>query len=197
MSVMQWVGKNLSLGGLVTNGSWLTGLAVEGTCKGIGAAAELIGGDASDTAKQIKSFCYEAGETLGAGLTKGGEFVGDLTNKGVELVGKGTGAVAGMAAEALGCEKETVKTVTMVANVAGRAAVGLAAGVVVADLAVAASAISGTAGAAATTSGLAAVGGGSMAAGQVVTQTVAAAGALSGAVSQSEPEQTDPVNAQK
>lgn len=184
-----WLAKNLSLGGLVSNIGAGIGTVTSAVASGIGSVASYCTNDKSQQ-KYLKDTCDSAGSTIDESLTKGSGVVGDFINDAINTVGDIVGSVSASAAQSLGATKENVDLTRKVGKVVGAASVGLAAGVGIANAAVAASAAAGTAGAAATTSGLAALGGGSVAAGgggmavgQAITQGIIAAGTASGLAS--------------
>lgn len=151
MSVLKWVAKNLSLGGLVQNAG-----------SAFGAGLRLIG--AETAAKGVVGSTAVAGEVINATVRKAADVTG--------------GAVAG-AAEAMGASNENVERARKAGKFVGAVAVGVAGGSLVDAALIGSLAASGTAGAAAFTSGTAALGGGSMAVGQVVAETVTAVSAVS------------------
>ena len=166
---MKWIGKNLSLGGLVRHAGNGLGTVTNVAVQGVGAVASLASDDPK-TKQRIKDTCSYVGKKLDSNITEGSAFAG----KGI--------------AKLLGASEENVKLAQKVGTVVGAVSIGVVAGGGVADAAIAIGAASGTAGAAATTSGLAALGGGSiaaggggMAAGQAVANGIVAAGGVSGA----------------
>jgi len=184
---MQWIGKNLSLGGLVRHAGSGIGTVTKLTVQGAGAAASLLADDPA-TKQKIKSTCASAGASLDTALTKGSAVAGDGINYGVQKASVAVGHASGGVAKLMGASEENVLMAQKVGTVVGAVAVGVVAGAGVADAAVALGAAAGTAGGAATTSGLAALGGGSiaaggggMAAGHAVMQGIVAAGGVSGA----------------
>ena len=186
---MQWIGRNLSMGGLVRNISCMFGNVAKHSLNGVGTAASLLT-DKPDSKQRIKDVCSMTGNSLDSALKKGGTVAGDGINKGVQLVSSACGATVGGIARKAGASDENVDLAKKVGTIAGAVGVGVVAGAGIVDMAVALGAAAGTAGAAATTSGLAtlgggsiAVGGGGIAVGQAVTQGIVAAGGVSGAAS--------------
>ncbi len=184
---MEWIGKNLSLGGLVRNVGSGLGTVTKYAVNGAEAAATLIANDPA-TKKKIHDTCTNAGNTVDSALTKGSSAVGAGINKGVQVASVAVGRASGGVAKILGASEENVALAQKLGTVAGAVTVGVIVGAGVADAAVALGAAVGTAGGAATTSGVAALGGGSvaaggggMAAGHAVMQGMAAAGGVSGA----------------
>lgn len=197
MSAGKWIARNLSLGGIIKNVGGGAGTIANLGFRAIGAAAESVAGVAGkQDAKAIGDAIRSAGEFTDTALTKTGEGVGFLANKATEYAGKAGAEVAGFSAELANADPSTIATARKVGTFIGAAAVGMVAGLSVADAAVALAAAPGTAGAAATTSGLAALGGGSiatggggMAVGQAVTQGIVAASSVSGAIGSANPEE--------
>lgn len=186
---MQWIGRNLSLGGIVRNAGSGLGKVSKYTAQGAGAAASLLT-DNPETKRRIKNACASAGGSMDAVITKSSSAAGQGINYGVQKLSEGVGHASGATAKLMGASEDNVLLAKKVGTVAGAVVVGVVAGVGVADAAVALGAAAGTAGGAATTSGLAALGGGSiaaggggMAAGQAVAQSIVAAGGVSGAAS--------------
>ena len=184
---MKWIGKNLSLGGLVRHAGNGLGTVTNVAVQGVGAVASLASDDPK-TKQRIKDTCSYVGKQLDSSLTEGSAFAGKGIDYGVQKASVGIGHVSGGTAKLLGASEENVKLAQKVGTVVGAVSIGVVAGGGVADAAIAIGAASGTAGAAATTSGLAALGGGSiaaggggMAAGQAVVNGIVAAGGVSGA----------------
>lgn len=184
---MQWIGKNLSLGGLIRHAGSGIGTVTNLALQGAGAVAKRFTGDPA-TKQKIKSACATVGNSIDSALTKGGAVAGDGINCGIQVFSRATGHASGAAAKLMGASEENVALAQKVGTVVGAVAVGVVAGAGVADAAVALGAAAGTAGGAATTSGLAALGGGSiaaggggMAAGHAIMQGIVAAGGVSGA----------------
>lgn len=178
----EWVGRNLSLGGLVRHTGKAVGVAARVTINGAGAAAGYCVKEPETRAK-IRNACAATGDTVDNAFSKGAAAVGNGVNTGIQAASRGAGKGGAFIAERCGASPENVALTENVCRVAGALVVGAVAGMGVADGLVALGAVAGTAGAAAATSGLAAVGGGSMAVGQVVVQGIAAAGAATGAAS--------------
>ena len=184
--VMQWVGKNLSLGGLIRHSASAVGTVTNYAVQGVGyAASHLI--DDLEKRKSIQDSCQGAGKAIDSGLTKGGAALGSGVNKTVQVASQAVGHASGGVAKMMGASDDGIAQAQKIGTVVGAVGVGLVAGLGVADAAVALAAVSGTAGAAATTSGLAALGGGSiaaggggMAAGLTVAHGIVAGGAVSG-----------------
>ena len=183
--VLNWIGKNLSMGGIVGNAIKLVGKATKYIISGIGHAISMFY-DAENEKNKIKNDFNYAGDITDRGFSITGSMLGFTINKGIELTGKGAGGVAGTVARVSGASEETIVKTEQIANIVATVAVGAVAGMGIAGAAVAASAAAGTAGAAATTSGLAALGGGSiaaggggMAAGQAIVNGIVAASSAS------------------
>ena len=184
---MKWIGKNLSLGGLVRHAGNGLGTVTNITAQGVGMVAGLCTDDPK-TKKNIKDTCSNIGKALDSGITKGSAVAGQGVDYGVQKASVGIGYASGGAAKLMGASEENVILAKKVGTVVGAVGIGVVAGGGVADAAIAIGAASGTAGAAATTSGLAALGGGSiaaggggMAAGQAVVNAIVATGGVSGA----------------
>lgn len=190
---MQWVSKNLSLGGLVRNSASAVGTVTNLTVLGVGYAASQL---TKDLAKReaIQASSRSMGTAIDTGLTKGGAAVGNGVNVVVQVASRAVGHASGNVAKGMGASESGVAQAQRIGNVVGAVAVGLVAGLGVADAAVALAAISGTVGAAATSSGLAtlgggalAAGGGGMAAGLTIAHGIAIGGAASGAATAEAP----------
>jgi hypothetical protein len=190
MSAWQWISENLSLGGLIKHSGSAAGTVVSLGLHGLGSVAE-VAADAAGIreAKTIGNTIKATGQIADIALTKTGEAAGFVANKATEYAGMAGGGLAGLGAEALGANQETIQIAKTVGTVVGSAAVGTVAGMSIAQTAVALLAAPGTVGAAATSSGLATLGGGSiaaggggMAAGEVVVQGIVAIGSASGVV---------------
>lgn len=186
---LQWIAKNLSLGGLVSNAGSGIGSVTKAAAKGVGATAGLLIQN-QEKKQSFKDACDSAGQSMDGAVTDFGAAVGGGINYGMQKVGEVSGSVSGSVAKRMGASDENVIIAQKIGAIVGTAAVGMAAGTGIADAAVAASAATGTAGAAATASGLAAIGGGSiaaggggMAAGQAVVSGIVTAGTVSGAAS--------------
>lgn len=184
---MNWIGKNLSLGGLVRHAGNGLGTVTNVTAQSAGFVASLFADD-PNTKQSIKNACSTIGKTLDSGITKGSAVAGQGIDYGVQKTSAGIGYASGEAAKLMGASEENVLVAKKVGTVLGAVTVGVVAGGGIADAAIAIGAASGTAGAAATTSGLAALGGGAisaggggMAAGQAVVNGIVAAGGVSGA----------------
>lgn len=184
-----WISKNLSLGGIVSNIGSGIGSASSLVANGIGSAAGIFTTD-EKTKKYLQESCDGAGSAIDNGLKRGSATVGDFINFAVNTFGDAVGNVSANAAETFGASNENVEMTRNVGKVVGAAAVGLVAGAGIANVATAVGAAAGTSGAAATSSGLAALGGGSIAAGgggmavgQAVTQGIIAASTASGLAS--------------
>ena len=183
----EWIGRNLSLGGLVRNAGSGLGTLTKVAVRTAGAAATLVASDPA-TKKKIQDTCANAGNTVDSALTKGSSAAGAGINRGVQVASVAVGRASGGVARMLGASEENVALAQKVGTVAGAVTVGVIVGAGIADAAVALGAAVGTAGGAATTSGVAALGGGSvaaggggMAAGHAVMQGMSAAGGVSGA----------------
>ncbi|WP_075383815.1 hypothetical protein [Acinetobacter pittii] len=184
---MKWIGRNLSLGGLVRHAGNGLGTVTNVTVQGVGMVASALSDDPK-TKKSIKDACSNVGKTLDSSITKGSAVAGQGIDYGVQKASVGIGYASGGAAKLLGASEENVILAKKVGTVVGAVSIGVIAGGGVADAAIAIGAASGTAGAAATTSGLAALGGGSIAAGgggmavgQAVVNAIVATGGVSGA----------------
>lgn len=184
---MQWIGKNISLGGLVRHAGSGVGTVAKLTAQGAGAAASLLSNDPT-TKRKIRSACASAGASTDGVLTNGSAVAGDGINYGVQKASVVVGYASGGVAKLMGASQENVLLAQKVGTILGAVAVGVVAGAGVANAAIALGGAAGTAGAAATTSGLAALGGGSiaaggggMAAGHAVMQGIVVAGGVSGA----------------
>jgi hypothetical protein len=194
---LEWIGKNLSLGGLVRNAGSALGKTSKFTARVAGVTAAVTVKHPA-TKQKVKLGCMHAGTSLDKACTTTGAVIGNGIDLGVRKIGSAAGNISGHIAEAAGASEENVQLARKVGTVIGVVAVGAAVGTGVADAAVAIAATAGTAGAAATTSGLAALGGGSlaaggggMAAGQAIVQGIVAAGAASGAATISENQSAD------
>jgi hypothetical protein len=184
---LQWIGKNLSLGGLVRHTGSGLGTLTNMTAKGVGAVASHIATDPG-TKQRIKITCLNVGKSVDSALTTGGAAAGDGINYGVRKVSEAAGHASGGIAKQMGASDENVLLAQKLGTVGGAVMVGMVVGAGVADVAVALGAAAGTAGAAATTSGFASLGGGAIAAGgggmalgHTIAEGIAAAGGLSGA----------------
>lgn len=187
--VANWIGKNISLGGLLSHAASATGTVSSVAVKGLGIAAAQLADEDSKKQEIISKF-YNAADVIDNGVTSAGSIAGAALNKGIVIAGEYTGKAAAGVARVSGASEETVIRTEQIATVVGAAVVGTVAGMGIASAAVAASAAAGTSGAAATASGLAALGGGSvaaggggMAAGQAVTQAIVAASGASATAS--------------
>lgn len=187
---LEWVNRNLSLGGLVRHAGNATGIIGNLGVQGVGLALSAVVDD-PDAKTKIRSGSRRIGGAVQGGLGAVGTVAGKAVNHTVQAAGNLTGEAAAALAGAAGASPEGVATARGVGKLAGSAGIGLVAGLGVADVAVSLAAASGTVGAAATTSGLAALGGGSiasggggMAAGLAVTHTIVGGSALSGLASQ-------------
>ena len=190
MGFAEWAGKNLTLGALVRHTASATGKVGKYTLKGVGLAAEAVGGDVGNS---IRKGCDVAGDGLDKGLSVTGAAVGKGVDATMQAVGTAGGGAAAWVVEQRGGTEKDVAMARKVGTVVTTAGVGMLAGGFAAESLVAAAAAPGTAGAAATTSGLAGLGGGSvaaggggMAAGQAVVNGVVAAGTASGVASASD-----------
>lgn len=184
---VQWIGKNLSMGGLVRHAGSGVGTLSKVTVQSVGAAASLVASDPA-TKQKIRSTCATVGTSVDKVLSQSSEMAGNGINYGVQKVSQAIGGASGIAAKLVGASQQNVALAEKVGTLAGAVIVGVVAGAGIADAAVALGAAAGTAGAAATTSGLAALGGGSiavggggMAAGHAVMQGIVAASGASGA----------------
>ncbi len=185
-----WISENLSLGGLIKNSVSIAGKAANLGLQGLGTVAEVAAAAAgSRDAKTVGNTIKMAGGIADIALTQSGQVAAFVANKATEYAGYAGGELAAFGAATMGADRETINTAKKVGNIVGGAAVGLVAGIGVAQIAVGLAAASGTAGAAATSSGLAALGGGSIAAGgggmavgQVVTQGMTAISTVTGAI---------------
>lgn len=161
---LKWVGKNLSLGGLVRHAGSAAGLVVYGACAGTGWIASTATSD-PERRRKIRDAASSIGDKVGGTIAVAGDLAGSGINKGVQFVSNASGAVAGCGARVAGASEDAVRKTETIGRFVGAVAVGAAVGTGVVDGVIAASSAAGTAGAAATTSGLAALGGGSVAAG--------------------------------
>ncbi len=66
---MEWIGKNLSLGGLVRHAGNGLGTVTNITAQSVGVVASLCTDDPK-TKKNIKDTCSNIGKTLDSGITK-------------------------------------------------------------------------------------------------------------------------------
>ena len=183
----EWIGRHLSLGGLVRNAGSGLGTITKYAVTGAGAAATLIASEPA-TKKKIHDSCTNAGDAVDSAITKGSLAAGAGINKGVQVASVAVGRASGGVARIFGASEENIALAEGLGTVVGAVTVGVIVGSSVANAAVVLGAAVGTAGGAATTSGLAALGGGSvaaggggMAAGQAVVQGMVAAGGVSGA----------------
>ena len=184
---MQWIGKNLSLGGIVRHTGSGLGTVTKWTAEGTGGVVNLFVDDPK-TKQKIQNACASVGKSADSICTTGSAAIGEGIDFGVQKASIGVGYASGGAAKLMGASEENVKLAQKVGTIVGAVTVGVIAGGGIGDAAIAIGAASGTAGAAATTSGLAALGGGSialggggMAAGQAVVNGIVAAGGISGA----------------
>lgn len=189
---LEWIGQNLSLGGLVRHAGSALGKTSKFTVRAVGAGVGVTVKQPA-TRRRVELACEQAGTSIDNACTKTGAAIGNGINVGVQNISGAAGNISGHIAEAAGASDENVRLARKVGTVVGAVAVGAAVGAGIADAVIAVAATAGTAGAAATTSGLAALGGGSlaaggggMAAGQAVVQSIVAAGAASGAATISE-----------
>jgi len=188
-NTIQWIGRNLSLGGIIRNVGSLIGTIINFLFKIVGTVFSQLPKDLTAKDKIKKDFDL-VGQSLDVALTKGSEVIGNGINKTVQVVSTKVGQVMGGLAKVSGASEDNIVFAKKLGTVAGAVVVGAAVGAGIADIAVALSAATGTAGAAATTSGLAGLGGGSivaggagMAGGQVVTETVTALSTLAATAS--------------
>ena len=130
---LQWIGKNLSLGGLVRHASNATGTVARVAASGTGSLiAPLIAGNPDEQAA-LKAKFSSAGTAIDNAVTKGGGKAGDFINYSIQKVSQGTGAVTGHAVKAMGGTEQQVQVATRVGNVVGAAGAGLIIGVGIAD----------------------------------------------------------------
>jgi hypothetical protein len=191
---MQWIGKNLSFGGLLRNTVSGVGTATNYTVQGVGYAASQFISDKSKK-ESFQESSQGLGKKIDSGLTKGGEVVGGIVNKAVNGTSLTIGNLSGSVAKVAGASEARIAQVQKVGTIAGAIGIGLVVGCGVASAALTLAAASGAVGATATTSGLAALGGGSlvsggggMTAGLAVTHSIAAGGVVSSVATLNESE---------
>jgi hypothetical protein len=192
---LQWIGRNLSLGGLLRHAGTGVGKAGKYGAKAAGAAAALVVRNPSRK-REIADSYASAGDNFDDSMAAFSAKAGHSLNYGVQQFSKGTGKVCGSAARAVGMSEPNVEFAEKLGTVAGAVGIGLVVGGGIAEVAIAAGAIAGTSGAAATSSGLAALGGSSMAvsgggviAGTAVVDGIVSAAAVSGAATMADDEE--------
>ncbi len=104
---MEWIGKNLSLGGLVRHAGNGLGTVTNITAQSVGVVASLCTDDPK-TKKNIKDTCSNIGKTLDSGITKGTAVAGQGIDYGVQKVSVGIGYASGSAAKLMGASEENV-----------------------------------------------------------------------------------------
>ena len=142
-STLEWIGKNLSPGGLIRNAGSGLGFVVKHAANAAGAAAEHIVDEKQ--AQEFKEKSSSLGELADKNLSKYSAIAGEGVNFGIRKVGDGTGYVAGRVAKAAGANDQAVENIEKFGQVAGVAAVGFVTGSVLADAAVLAAAAEGAA----------------------------------------------------
>ena len=83
---LQWVAKNLSLGGLVSNAGSGVGSVTRAAAKGVGATAGLLIQD-QEKKQSFKDACDSAGQSMDGVLTNASAAVGGGINYGIKKVG--------------------------------------------------------------------------------------------------------------
>ncbi|MDP2139808.1 MAG: hypothetical protein Q8L20_03255 [Gammaproteobacteria bacterium] len=187
-TVIVWIGRHLSFGGLLRNLMIAAGYVAFWALYLALLPVGLINRDF------IRETYLPGLRRLRIGAIKlvcaVGEVSGTLLNTVIYKISSAIGFILSAIAKQCGCTTESTDLVKKLGTVFGALVIGFSIGVGLADLMVGLAAAPGTAGAAATTSGLAglgggsvAVGGGGMAAGQAVVNSVATASSVSGAAS--------------
>lgn len=124
---MEWIGKNLSLGGLVRHAGNGLGTVTNITAQSVGVVASLCTDDPK-TKKNIKDTCSNIGKTLDSGITKGTAVAGQGIDYGVQKVSVGIGYASGSAAKLMGASEENVILAKKVGTVVGAVGIGVVAG---------------------------------------------------------------------